>query len=78
MKPKYERVILKISGEALAGENKFGLDEEMLGQVARQVKEIHDIGVQVAIVVGGGNFGGAGPARAWTGPPQTTWACWLR
>lgn len=56
MKPKYERIILKISGEALAGENKFGLDEEMLGQVARQVKEIHDIGVQVAIVVGGGNF----------------------
>jgi len=56
MKPKYERIILKISGEALAGENKFGLDEEMLGQVARQVKEIHDIGVQIAIVVGGGNF----------------------
>jgi uridylate kinase len=56
MKPKYERIILKISGEALAGDNKFGLDEEMLGRVARQVKEIHDIGVQVAIVVGGGNF----------------------
>lgn len=56
MKPKYQRIILKISGEALAGENKFGLNEEMLGQVARQVKEIHDIGVQVAIVVGGGNF----------------------
>lgn len=56
MKPKYERIILKISGEALAGDNKFGLDEEMLGRVARQVKEIHEIGVQVAIVVGGGNF----------------------
>lgn len=56
MKPKYERVILKISGEALAGENKFGLNEEMLGQVAKQIKEIHELGVQVAIVVGGGNF----------------------
>jgi len=56
MKPKYKRVILKISGEALAGENKFGLNEQMLGAVARQVKEIHDLGVQVAIVVGGGNF----------------------
>lgn len=56
MKPKYKRVILKISGEALAGENKFGLNEQMLGDVARQVKEIHDLGVQVAIVVGGGNF----------------------
>jgi len=56
MKPKYKRVILKISGEALAGENKFGLNEQMLGDVARQIKEIHDLGVQVAIVVGGGNF----------------------
>ena len=56
MKPKYKRVILKISGEALAGENKFGLNEQMLGQVAKQIKEIHDLGVQVAIVVGGGNF----------------------
>lgn len=56
MEPKYQRIILKISGEALAGESKFGLSEEMLGQVARQVKEIHDIGIQIAIVVGGGNF----------------------
>lgn len=56
MKPKYKRVILKISGEALAGENKFGLNEEMLCQVAKQVKEIVELGVQVAIVVGGGNF----------------------
>lgn len=56
MEPKYKRVILKISGEALAGESKFGLNEEMLGQVAKQVKEIVGLGVQVAIVVGGGNF----------------------
>ena len=56
MKPKYKRVILKISGEALAGESKFGLNEQMLSQVAKQIKEIHELGVQVAIVVGGGNF----------------------
>ncbi|MEG2200158.1 MAG: UMP kinase, partial [Anaerovorax sp.] len=56
MEPKYKRVILKISGEALAGESKFGLNEEMLSQVAKQVKEIVELGVQVAIVVGGGNF----------------------
>jgi uridylate kinase len=53
---KYKRIILKISGEALAGENKFGLNEEMLSQVANQVKEIAALGVEIAIVVGGGNF----------------------
>ena len=47
---------MKISGEALAGESKFGLNEEMLGMVAEQVKSIVDLGVQVAVVVGGGNF----------------------
>lgn len=56
MEPKYKRVILKISGEALAGEEKFGLNGETLKIVARQVKEVHELGVQVAIVVGGGNF----------------------
>ena len=56
MAPKYKRVILKISGEALAGESKFGLNEEMLLRVAKEIKEIRGLGVQVAIVVGGGNF----------------------
>lgn len=56
MEPKYRRVLLKISGEALAGEQKFGINEEMVKKVASQVKEIHDLGVEVAIVVGGGNF----------------------
>jgi uridylate kinase len=53
---KYKRIVLKISGEALAGENKFGLNEEMLSQVANQVREIVALGVEIAIVVGGGNF----------------------
>lgn len=56
MEPKYKRIVLKISGEALAGEDKFGLNEAMLSEVAMQVKEIYDMGVQIAIVVGGGNF----------------------
>ena len=56
MKPKYGRVILKISGEALAGEHKFGLNEDMLSMVAKEVKALIELGVQVAVVVGGGNF----------------------
>jgi len=56
MGPIYKRVVLKISGEALAGENKFGLNEEMLLRVANEVKGVRDLGVQIAIVVGGGNF----------------------
>ena len=56
MKPVYKRVLLKISGEALAGSDKFGINEEMTRKVAREIKQIHDLGVEVAIVVGGGNF----------------------
>ena len=56
MKPIYKRVVLKISGEALAGEKGFGLDEKTVESIAADVKKIHNQGVQVAIVVGGGNF----------------------
>lgn len=56
MKPKYKRVLLKISGEALAGEKKSGLDDDMLNQVAAQVRSLRDAEVEVAVVVGGGNF----------------------
>ncbi|KXG75782.1 Uridylate kinase [Thermotalea metallivorans] len=56
MRPKYKRIILKLSGEALAGEKGFGLDEKTLDSIAAQVKEIFDLGVEVSIVVGGGNF----------------------
>jgi uridylate kinase len=53
---KYQRVILKISGEALAGDKSFGLDDAMLASVASEIKEVTELGVQVALVVGGGNF----------------------
>ena len=51
-----KRVLLKLSGEALAGEKKTGFDEKTVLKVAEQVKQIVDDGVQVAIVIGGGNF----------------------
>ena len=55
-KPKYKRVLLKISGEALAGGKKRGLDFEVIGSVCDAVKKCVEMGVQVGIVVGGGNF----------------------
>ena len=53
---KYKRVLIKVSGEALAGEDRFGVNSAELEKVARQIKEIHDAGVEVGIVCGGGNF----------------------
>ena len=55
-KPKYKRVLLKISGEALAGDKHFGLDFQVMGRVADVIKECVNMGVQVGIVIGGGNF----------------------
>jgi len=54
--PIYKRVLLKISGEALAGENGFGLDFKVISDIGKHVKICESMGVQVAIVVGGGNF----------------------
>ncbi len=56
MEPKYKRVLLKLSGEALAGDKKTGLDFDTIGNICRSVKRCYDAGVQVGIVVGGGNF----------------------
>ena len=52
----YKRVLLKLSGEALAGENKTGINAETVGKICDKIKQIVDMGVQVSIVVGGGNF----------------------
>ena len=54
--PKYKRVLIKISGEALAGDKHFGLDFQVMGRVADVIKECVDMGVQVGVVIGGGNF----------------------
>jgi uridylate kinase len=56
IQPQYKRVLLKLSGEALMGDQKFGIDPEMLQYVAEEIKSIVDLGVQTGIVVGGGNI----------------------
>lgn len=56
MGPKYKRVLLKLSGEALAGEQGFGLAEGVLSDISAVIKKCVDLGVEIAIVVGGGNF----------------------
>lgn len=53
---KYKRVLLKLSGEALAGEEKRGISAEVVEDITQQIKEMVDLGVEVAVVVGGGNF----------------------
>ncbi len=53
---KYKRILLKLSGEALMGEKQFGIDNKRLAQYSREIKEIHDQGVEIAIVIGGGNI----------------------
>ena len=53
---KYKRVLLKLSGEALAGEDKTGINIKVVGEICDKVKEVVEMGVEVAIVVGGGNF----------------------
>ncbi len=56
MLPKYKRILLKLSGESLMGDKNFGLDSTVISQYAQDVKSITELGVQVAIVIGGGNI----------------------
>jgi uridylate kinase len=56
MLPKYKRILLKLSGESLMGDKNFGLDPVVISQYAHEIKQITDLGVQVAIVIGGGNI----------------------
>jgi uridylate kinase len=53
---KYKRILLKLSGESLMGEKQFGIDNRRLNSYAEQIKEVHEMGVEVAIVIGGGNI----------------------
>ena len=53
---KFKRILLKLSGESLMGEQRYGIDEKRLAEYAQQIKEVHDMGVQVGIVIGGGNI----------------------
>src|SRR3978361_1549074 len=56
MLPKFKRILLKLSGESLMGDNNFGLDSEVISQYAQDIKLITDLGIEVAIVIGGGNI----------------------
>lgn len=62
---RFGRILLKLSGEALQGDGKGGIDPQILEKIAREVREVHELGVQTALVIGGGNiFRGAGLAAA--------------
>ena len=55
-KPAYKRILLKLSGEALMGKSQYGIDPATLHRLAAEVKRVHDMGVEVALVIGGGNI----------------------
>ena len=77
--PKYRRVVLKLSGEALAGPKGFGLDIGVLTRISEELKEIHALGVQTCIVVGGGTSGeGVRSAQGMDRSTADCMACWLR
>lgn len=56
MEPKYKRILLKLSGEALAGDQRFGLNQDVIADVVDEIVKVHGMGVQVGLVIGGGNF----------------------
>ena len=87
-KPQFKRVLLKLSGESLMGDDAFGINKETLSQIVADIREVIDLGVEMGIVVGGGNIfrgvalGSTGMdttavllATALAGPRVTTWAC---
>ena len=78
MEPKYKRVLLKLSGEALAGEKGFGLCEDTIGRITDTIKECAEMGVQIAIVVGGGNFWRGRSGVKWTEREPIIWVCLQR
>ncbi|MCR4995404.1 MAG: UMP kinase [Bacteroidales bacterium] len=53
---RFKRILLKLSGESLMGEQGYGIDEKRLAEYARQIKDVHDLGVEIGIVIGGGNI----------------------
>lgn len=74
---KFKRILLKLSGESLMGEQRYGIDEKRLAEYAEQIKEVHDMGVQIGIVIGGGNIfrGLSGAGKDSTASKATRWAC---
>ncbi|WP_422803019.1 UMP kinase [Streptococcus sp. FT1-106] len=64
MKPKYQRILIKLSGEALAGDKGVGIDLPTVQTIAKEIAEVHDSGVQIALVIGGGNLWRGEPAAS--------------
>ncbi|MFC1751900.1 UMP kinase [Thermoproteota archaeon] len=64
MKTKYKRILLKLSGEAFKGEREYGIDPKFLGYIANELKQGYELGVQIGIVIGGGNIFRGGAAAA--------------
>lgn len=65
MQPKYKRILLKLSGEALMGDDSYGINRATIDRIVSEVKEIAELGVQIAVVIGGGNiFRGVAPAAS--------------
>lgn len=56
MTARYRRIVLKISGEALSGEKRYGIDPKVIQSIAKQIKEVAELGIEIAVVVGGGNI----------------------
>ena len=60
--PKYKRILIKLSGEALAGERGVGINISNRSKMAEEIKEVHDLGIEIALVIGGGNLWRGEPA----------------
>ena len=71
---KYKRILLKLSGEALMGSRQYGIDPARLKEYATEIKEVVAMGVEVAIVIGGGNIF-RGVAMVWIEYKATIWVC---
>jgi hypothetical protein len=64
---KYRRILLKLSGEALMGQTGYGIDDATLAQIADELLDVHSLGVEIALVIGGGNIRNGRPERWTTG-----------
>lgn len=77
MEPKYQRILIKLSGEALAGDKGVGIDIPTVQTIAKEIAEVHQSGVQIALVIGGGNLwrGEQLQKQVWTVFKLTTLEC---
>ena len=77
VEPKYKRILIKLSGEALAGERGVGIDIKTVQNMAQEIKEVHELGIEIALVIGGETFGVENLLQklGWIVSKQTTQGC---